>query len=100
MSLLAQIPLAPPLDVRLVALAVVEVVLLVVAALLWVKYTQLKKVPVDEWWERRKKAGISPRVERMMRESHDQWLAEQRRTTEDAELADGDSRPGGEVADR
>jgi len=99
-SLLAQIPLAPPLDVRLVALAVVEVVLLVVAALLWVKYTQLKKVPVDEWWERRKKAGISPRVERMMRESHDQWLAEQRRTTEDAELADGDSRPGGEVADR
>jgi hypothetical protein len=99
-SLLAQIPLAPPLDVRLVALAVVEVVLLVVAALLWVKYTQLKKVPVDEWWERRKRAGISPRVERMMRESHDQWLAERRRTTEGAEFTDGDSRPGGEVADR
>ena len=74
--LLAQIPLSPPLNVRLIALAVVEVVLLVLVVVLWLKYEQLKKVSVDEWWQRRRRAGVSPRVERMMRESHDAWLSE------------------------
>jgi len=95
MSLVAQIPLAPPLDVRLIALAVVEVFLVAVVVLLWIKYTQLKHVSVDEWWERRKKAGVSPRVERMMRESHEQWLAEQGETAESGELAGGGTRSSG-----
>jgi hypothetical protein len=78
--------------VRLIALVVVEVVLLALAAVLWVKYEQFKKVPVDEWWERRKRAGVSPRVERMMRESHEQYLAERREAAEDGVLGAGESR--------
>ncbi len=81
-ALLGQIPLSPPLNVRLIALVVVEVVLLALVVVLWLKYEQLKTVSVDEWWERRKQAGVSRRVERMMRESHEAWLAEQGQTTE------------------
>ena len=85
--LIGQIPLSPPLGVRLLALVVIEVVLLVLVALLWVRYQQLKKIPVDEWWERRRRAGVSPRVQRMMHESHEQYLAEQR------EVGDSDQQP-------
>ena len=60
----------------------VEVVLLILVVVLWLKYEQLKTVSVDEWWQRRKRAGVSRRVERMMRESHDAWLAEQGETAE------------------
>ena len=70
-ALLGQIPLSPPLNVRLIALVVVEVVLSALVVVLWLKYEQLKTVSVDEWWERRKQAGVSRRVERMMRESHE-----------------------------
>jgi hypothetical protein len=77
MDVIAQIPLSPSLGARLIALLVVEVVLLILVAVLWIKYEELKKVSVDEWWERRKKAGVSPRVQRMMRESHEQWEADQ-----------------------
>jgi hypothetical protein len=91
-GLLAQIPLAPSLSVRLIALAVIEVVLLILVVILWIKYDQLKKVPVDEWWERRQRAGVSPRVRRMMRESHEQYLAERREAAESGAL-EGESRP-------
>ncbi len=84
-ALIGQIPLSPPLSVRLIALAVIEVVLLVLVALLWMRYEHFKKIPVDEWWERRRRAGVSPRVERMMRASHEQYLAEQREAGESAE---------------
>lgn len=77
-GIVAQIPLSPPLSVRLIALAVVEVVLLALAVAIWLKYEQLKRVSVDEWWERRRRAGISPRVRRMIQESHEQYLAERR----------------------
>jgi len=87
-ALLGQIPLSPPLSVRLIALAVIEVALLALVVALWIKYDQLKKIPVDEWWTRRRRAGVSPRVERMMRESHEQYLAERREAT-----ANGDSGP-------
>ncbi len=70
-ALLGQISLSPPLNVRLIALVVIEVVLLALVVALWFKYEQFKKISVDEWWERRRRAGVSPRVERMMRESHD-----------------------------
>jgi len=93
-ALVAGIPLAPPLSVRLIALVVIEVVLLIVVVLFYVKYDQLKKIPVDEWWERRKRAGVSPRVQRMMRESHDQYLAEQNEAAESGLLDAGESRPG------
>lgn len=91
--LLGQIPLSPPLSVRLIALVVVEVVLLILVVVLWLKYEQFKKVPVDEWWERRKRAGVSPRVERMMRESHDAWLGEQNEAAESGLTGGGKSRP-------
>lgn len=77
MKVIAQIPLSPALGVRLIALLVVEVVLLILVAVLWIKYEELKRVSVDEWWERRRKGGVSPRVQRMMRESHERWEADQ-----------------------
>ena len=91
-ALLGQIPLSPPLNVRLIALVVIEVVLLALVVALWIKYEQFKKISVDEWWERRRRAGVSPRVERMMRESHDQYLAERAEAAESGQL-DGESRP-------
>ena len=91
--LLGQIPLSPPLNVRLIALLVVEVVLLILVVVLWLKYEQFKKVPVDEWWQRRKRAGVSPRVERMMRESHDAWLGEQNEAAESGLTGGGESLP-------
>jgi hypothetical protein len=92
-SLLGQIPLSPPLSVRLIALAVIEVVLLALVVMLYLRYDQLKKIPVDEWWERRRRAGVSPRVERMMRESHEQYLAERREAAESGLLDAGETRP-------
>jgi len=91
--LLGQIPLSPPLSVRLIALVVIEIVLLALVIALYVRYDQFKQIPVDEWWERRRRAGVSPRVERMMRESHEQYLAEQHEAAESGLLDAGESRP-------
>jgi hypothetical protein len=90
MSVLAQIPLSPPLQTRLIALLVVEVVLLLAAFLVWLKYDQLKHLSVDDWWERRQKSGLSPRVQRMIRESEEQYASEKR------ELDGGDETTGGQ----
>lgn len=62
------IPLAPPLGVRLIALLVVEVVLIGTAVLLYVRWAQLKREPLDQWWARRKEAGFSPRTRALMDE--------------------------------
>ena len=77
MGLLAQVPLAPPLSARLVALIVCEAVLMVVVVAAYLRYRQLKSVSVDEWFAERDKHA-SPRVRRMIEESHAQWEAEQR----------------------
>ena len=69
------IPLAPSLEVRLIALAVVEAVLLTTAVLLYIRWAQFKKEPLDEWWERRKKAGFSPRTRALMEEEEHERLA-------------------------
>ncbi len=69
------IPLAPSLEVRLIALAVVEVVLLTTAVLLYIRWAQLKREPLDEWWERRKQAGFSPRTRALMDEEEHERLA-------------------------
>ena len=59
--LIAQgIPLAPPLIVRLIALLVIEVVLLTLVVLLYVRWVQLKNQPLDEWWARRQAEGLTP----------------------------------------
>ncbi len=92
-ALFGQIPLSPPLSVRLIAIVVIEVVLLALVVVLWFRYEQFKRIPVDEWWERRRRAGVSPRVERMMRESHEQYLAEQSEAAESGALEAGESRP-------
>jgi hypothetical protein len=69
------IPLSPPLGVRLIALAVVEVVLLTTAVLLYIRWAQFKKEPLDEWWEGRKEAGFSPRTRALMEEEERERLA-------------------------
>ena len=53
------IPLAPPLHTRLLALLVIEAALLLLVALLYIKWVQLKNQSLDAWWERRKKYGLS-----------------------------------------
>jgi hypothetical protein len=53
------IPLAPPLHTRLLALLVIEAALLLLVALLYLKWVQLRDQSLDEWWERRKKQGLS-----------------------------------------
>ena len=69
------IPLAPSLEVRLIALVVVEVVLLTTAVLLYIRWAQLKQEPLDEWWEGRKQAGFSPRTRALMEEEERERLA-------------------------
>jgi hypothetical protein len=56
------IPLAPSLSTRLIALAVVEVVLLTLVVLLYVLWVQFKREPLGEWWARRKAEGLSPKT--------------------------------------
>jgi hypothetical protein len=53
------IPLAPPLHTRLIALLVIEAALLLLVVLLYLRWVQLKDQPLDKWWERRKKYGLS-----------------------------------------
>ncbi len=48
----------PRSRVRLIALAVVEVVLLTTAVLLYVRWAQFKHEPLDEWWAKRKQSGV------------------------------------------
>ncbi len=69
LGILAQgIPLAPPLQVRLIALVVIEFVLITTAVLLYLLWTRFKGEPLDEWWERRKQAGFSSRTRALMEE--------------------------------
>jgi hypothetical protein len=82
-GMIAGIPLSPPLHTRLIALVAIEAVLVVVVVLAWLKYRQLKHVSIDEWFAERDQHA-SPRVRRMMQESHEQYEAE-RRTAEAAE---------------
>ena len=69
------IPLAPSLEVRLIALAVIEVVLLTTAVLLYFRWAQFKREPLDEWWEKRKQAGFSARTRALMEEEERERLA-------------------------
>jgi hypothetical protein len=75
-SVVAQgIPLAPSLEVRLIALVVVEAVLLTTAVLLYILWARFKSEPLDEWWEGRKQAGFSPRTRALMEEEERERLA-------------------------
>jgi hypothetical protein len=64
-TLVGQTPLSPPLGTRLIALVVVEIVLAVIVVLLYVKYVQLKSVPLDEWWARRLEEATPRRSARL-----------------------------------
>ena len=75
-TLVGQIPLSPPLNTRLIALVVVEIVLAVIVVLLYFKYKELKSVPLDEWWARRLEEA-TPRMRRMIRESQEIYEEEQ-----------------------
>jgi hypothetical protein len=86
--ILAQgIPLAPPLNVRLIALAVVEVVLIATVVLLYIRWAQFTHEPLDEWWARRKAAGFSPRTRALMEEEERERLAAQAATEQTADAA-------------
>jgi type VI protein secretion system component VasK len=56
------IPLAPSLSTRLIALAVVEVVLLTLVVLLYILWMRYKREPLGEWWTRRQKEGLSAKT--------------------------------------
>ena len=56
------IPLAPSLSTRLIALAVVEVVLLTLVVLLYILWMRYKREPLGEWWARRQKEGLSAKT--------------------------------------
>jgi hypothetical protein len=71
------IPLAPPLHTRLLALLVIEAALLLLVALLYLKWVQLRDQSLDEWWERRKKQGLSRQSLFEMEESERKRLAAQ-----------------------
>ena len=74
--LLAQgVPLAPPLIVRLIALLVIEMVLLALVVLLYVRWVQLKNQPLDEWWTGRKAEGLAPTTLVEIEESERERLA-------------------------
>jgi len=55
-------PLAPSLTVRLIALLVIEVVLLTLVVLLYVRWVQFKNQPLDEWWAGRQADGLAPKT--------------------------------------
>ena len=69
------IPLSPPLGVRLVALVIVEVVLLTTAVLLYIRWKQFTREPLDEWWERRKQTPFSARTRALIEDEERQRLA-------------------------
>ena len=69
------IPLAPSLNVRLIALAVVEVVLLTLVVLLYILWMRYKREPLDVWWARRQKEGLSPKTLVEMEDSERERIA-------------------------
>ena len=69
------VPLAPSLDVRLVALLVVELVLLTLVVLLYIRWVQLKNQPLGEWWAGRKAEGLAPKTLAEIEESERERLA-------------------------
>jgi hypothetical protein len=74
--LLAQgVPLAPPLTVRLIALLVVEIVLLTLVVLLYIRWVQFKNQPLDEWWAWRQAEGLAPTTLVAIEESERERLA-------------------------
>lgn len=97
-GLVGQIPLSPPLNTRLIALVVVEIVLAVIVVLLYFKYVQLKSVPLDEWWARRLEQA-TPRMRRMIRESQEIYDEEQAAArAEQARAVSGEDSQGTDAA--
>jgi hypothetical protein len=90
------IPLAPPLHTRVIALFVIEGALLLLVALVYVRWVQLKNEPLDEWWERRKRYGLSRQTLFEIEEAERQRrAAEARRAQHEATEAGEDEAPPG-----
>ena len=87
------VPLAPSLDVRLVALLVIEVVLLALVVLLYIRWVQLKNQPLDEWWAGRKAEGLAPKTLVEIEESERERLAAEQAAAAQPRPAS----PGGEA---
>jgi hypothetical protein len=89
--LLGDVPLAPPLGVRLIALVVIEAALLTTAVLLYIRWVELKREALDEWWARREAEGLSAKTRFAMEESE----RERREAEREADESDP-SVPGAE----
>ena len=87
------IPLAPPLQTRVIALVVVEAFLVTTAVLLYIRWVQLKEQPLDEWWAGRKAAGFSPRTRALMEESERERLIAEGRSDTRARPPDAPADP-------
>ena len=92
-TLVAQgIPLAPPLNVRLIALVVIEIVLLALVVLLYIRWVQFKNQPLDDWWAGRKAEGLAPTTLVEIEASERERLA-----AEKAAAASQAAAPGGDA---
>lgn len=87
------IPLAPSLTVRLIALLVIEIVLLTLVVLLYVRWVQFKNQPLDEWWAGRKEEGLAPTTLVEIEESKRERLAAEEKAAAEPRPA----APGGEA---
>jgi hypothetical protein len=87
------IPLAPSLSTRLIALAVVEVVLLTLVVLLYILWVQFKREPLGEWWARRKAEGLSPKTLVEMEDSERERIAAGVPAMESPEVSAGGGTP-------
>jgi hypothetical protein len=84
------IPLAPPLNVRLVALLVIEAVLLTLVVLLYIRWVQFKNQPLDEWWAGRKAEGLTPTTLAEIAASDAERLAAEESAAKSRPAAPGD----------
>jgi len=87
------IPLAPSLNVRLIALLVIEAVLLTLVVLLYIRWVQFKNQPLDEWWAGRKAEGLAPTTLVEIEESERERLA----AVEEAAAQPRPAAPGGDA---
>jgi len=85
-------PLAPSLTVRLIALLVIEVVLLTLVVLLYVRWVRFKNQPLDEWWAGRKADGLAPKTLVEIEASERERLA-----AEEAAAKSQPAAPGGDA---
>jgi len=72
---------------------VIEIVLLTLVVLLYIRWVQLKNQPLDEWWAGRKAEGLAPTTLVEIEESERERLA----AAEEAAAQPRPAAPGGDA---